>query len=260
MTKRKLREAHNYHFLKQIKPAPSQFLLFDEYIHKKILRPYISKHLDRYQRLQIVQDHHQFLDSMINIAQQKNILAQFEGKEKGHFKLELQSGLIDTREGDSSLVLLKNDVIIYRAEFSFYQQAGKTQVIVGCIQGINHPDGKSIVKQVTKEIFGHSPKYFLFFLLKYFCFYMGCKDLVLVSDKNQLFSRRKKKHFSYDKLALEIGGKLDEHGNYLIPCVTFQKSLMNTTKSSKRANREKKIVLSLNIIEQMKTSLEKISV
>jgi uncharacterized protein VirK/YbjX len=236
--------------------------LFPRVVHK-IYRPYLSKHLNCRERVNILVWHYTImleagLGHMIHRGSRTPVtIAQFEGKSGDSFQLTLAAINTAHREGELALQLVASGRTVYTASFVLLHEQGTRQIALGTLQGLRAADGAQVIKRATRELYGCRPKNLLIAALRQIGGCLGCSKLVLVSNDNRItvnWRRTARISSDYDATWRELDATLRADGNYELPCRQAPIELM-AIPTQKRSEFRKRLALLAQVEEQVAAAL-----
>jgi uncharacterized protein VirK/YbjX len=228
---------------------------------------YINDQWSTKKRFEAISTHYQLLAKLpkhldVTDAQPKKIIDLSLYSEN----LSLTLAKWFEREGEISLNLIKNDLRVMSIVFSFgYSEKGLT-IFIGCLQGIHSriPDEKSlaIIKNITKDLEGLRPRYFLIRMVQMIGLSLDVKAIRGISEK---YRQRDRKYFkkplketnsvNYDDIWLEANGIKLEDGFFELPINPKRRELADIS-SNKRAQYRRRYVMMDNINQQISNLFE----
>jgi len=133
------------------------------------------------------------------------------------------------REGLLTLQLLMDDAALVNAVFSVAQKHDLTLLCVGTIQS-THDQPKEKLKTATKDLHGIQPRVMLFNVLRWWAARLGVTELEGIATSHHPFraghfARKALLKVEFESLWLQLGGTLNERGNYCLPLTRRVKAL-----------------------------------
>ena len=162
------------------------------------------------------------------------------------------------REGELALQLTCDEELIYSVAFSFLDIDGKLAVAIGCVQGPQAANGLTRISAATKSLHGLRPKNLMVRLVRQIGFEFGCRNLILVGNKNRTSHRSIKKgkvFCDYDELWRELGAYRRQDGDFQLPCEDFPLPVMEEIPSHKRSEVRRRHALISGVIHSIRHQL-----
>lgn len=234
---------------------------------RKIYRPYLSSTFDCRERLQALASHYGMMARrglmplILSAAQQPLALARFSGKSGTPYQLSLLAAGVLDREGELVLRLLQGGALVYSAAFSVVRRSEHSglAMFVGCIQGPNGFGAAERIRKATRDMHGLRPKNLLVRLVRQLGCDLGCRQTILVGNRNRAshHSLRKGLVFAdYDLLWQELGARECADGNFRIACEDVPHSpTLASIPSSKRAEARRRHELLHSIVAAVRSGL-----
>jgi len=161
------------------------------------------------------------------------------------------------REGELTLGLCDDaGKYIYSTSFSLRSKNGRTEAVVGCIQG---GSGAARMKELTKALEGLRPQNLIVFLLRAFCQQFKIEQIIGVGFQSQIYCETYKRalmKFDYDGFWEELRGVQTEPDLFSIP-VEQPRRPLSSIRSNKRASYQRRYALLDELEEQLRTNLNK---
>ena len=227
----------------------------------KAMRPYLRTGLTRMQAVQVVVDHHQWLDSHLNSTARQTIyqhgltLHRFE---VGEESFELKFLFLDSyrREGELTLALCDNKGNKrYVITFTIH----KGNAYIGGVQGSADDDNFS--KRFTKTVYGLRPKAFIVEALRIVASHFAINNLYAVKNSAHVYSDsryKKKLKFNYDSLWLEQNGEEFDEWYYQLPLNSERRQIESLKRTKRKMYRERYLWLD-QIQHDLQYELDRIS-
>ncbi|CDG83205.1 DUF535 family protein [Janthinobacterium agaricidamnosum] len=194
---------------------------------KKIYRPYLSRRLDRQQRLALLQSHYRLVlrHGLAGLVQRAAaapvLLASFDGKSGATYQIRLVALVNMEREGEMVLQLFQRHEVVFSIAFTLSCQSGAAGIAVGCLQGGRGEERVERIRQATRDLFGLRPKALMVRLVQHIGLNLECRDMVLAGNVNRVLGRQLRKglvHADYDATWLEMGARPRADGDFDMPC------------------------------------------
>jgi uncharacterized protein VirK/YbjX len=229
---------------------------FSEYVRNwprflyKIYRPYLTATLDMDARISALASHYQFLftrglDPVIMQASGAAVpLASVEGKSGTSYQLLLRAvGTCLEREGELVLQLCQDEQILCSAAFTFGWRGESHAVSIGCVQGGKAEGTLDAIRLATRDLHGLRPKQLLVTLVRELGWRFGCRQVLLVSNRNRVVrsaARKGRVLADYDQLWMEMGARRRADGDFELPCAPLQAPDLESIPSKKRSEARKR--------------------
>ena len=230
----------------------------------KIYRPYASRQLACADRLALLEGHYRFLwqagarTLVERAARQPVVLAVFEGKDGGLYRLQLTAIHDSYREGELCLRLTRDGQPLYLASFLFLPRADGVSLQLGALQGLRSEAGAQAVKTATRALHGCRPKNLMVTALRDFGDFFACNNLFLISNDNRIaLNARRRRHIAadYDLAWQELHALRMRDGNYHLPCAPYRVPDLAEVPSKKRADARRRGELLLSMTADMRAQL-----
>lgn len=225
---------------------------------QKIYRPYQSLRLRSQDRLDVLISHYNFvcqhgLEPLILSATQSPVLlGSFAGKSGSAYEVRLSAASTLEREGELILQLYCDQQHLFSIAFTFYRSDLIWCVGIGCLQGPSGGDAQERVRHATRDMFGLRPKALMLRLVRELGRTCGCKNAILVGNKNRVLVRQirtGKLLADYDDFWQEAGAMRRPDGDYQLSCEKIRLSNPMDVPSHKRSEARKRISLTDRAIE-----------
>ena len=233
----------------------------------KIYRPYLSQALNCRQRVELLTGHYQFILKqgwarlMSQAACAPVRLGTVAGKSGSAYHLQLCSLHPMDREGEMVLQLTHGDDVIYSIAFSFFgcPQQASLAVGIGCVQGPRGQEGLRRVREATRDLHGLRPKNLMVRLVRQLGHDHGCRQMILVGNKNRAVHHSAKKgrlFADYNELWQELGARPRPDGDFELLCENLPMPVMEYIASKKRSEMRKRHDITLAIIDSLREGLD----
>ena len=225
---------------------PSAVYAFDctPSIAEKLHRPYLNKNLSARDRLDILKSHYEIFggfsrcDVLVSALSAMREISSIAGKTGQAISLFIGPPRSLQKEGELLLELRVSAVTVYKVAFSFIKMDTGAGVFIGAIQGLSNAEkGKELIRNATVEMHGARPVDVILLSVRVISKALGLSGIVACGDINHIYRHfRKNRGFnkSYDSVWNDNNGVQMPDGNYLIPIVRDEKSLLDYP-SKKRA-------------------------
>ncbi|MBC7404714.1 MAG: DUF535 family protein [Cytophaga sp.] len=219
---------------------------------KKIFRPYLTKCLSSFDRLDVLTSHYQFImrhglgDIVLRAAKTPVVLSQFSAKSDKMYHVRLVVDNTMEREGEMVLQLVSEENILFSVAFTFFDHLGKATVAIGCIQGGKSQDNLDQIRFSTRDMFGLRPKTLMVRLVQQIGFQLGCVDMLLVGNGNRTVSQQLRKGIvfaDYNSAWEELGALRRADGDFKLACSGLSAPDLQAIASSKRSEAKKRFAL-----------------
>lgn len=219
---------------------------------KKIYRPYLSNRFRCQQRLDVLTSHYALiaragLGALVLAAARAPVrLAEFAAKSGGLYTIELVAMARMEREGELVLQLSTEGVVIFSVAFTCFEEGGVRAVAIGCLQGGRSDDALDKIRGATRELFGLRPKTLMVRLVQHIGHQLGCRDLLLVGNRNRVVHQQIRKGLvsaDYDGSWTELGATERADGDFVLPCTALAAPDLAAIASSKRSEARKRYAL-----------------
>ena len=230
-------------------------------IVKKIFRPYFSRRLTCSARLQAIVSHYRFvvaqgLEGLVLASiYSPIILVEFFGKNGKQYQLELVSSNVMEREGELTLQLRFEEMVIYSIAFLFLCEGDGYSIGIGCLQGGRTQNALDLIRQTTRDMYGLRPKTFLVKVVQTLGAQFNCINLRLVENKNRVVTQPLKKgkvKADYDQSWRELKATRSEFGDYVLPCVELNPPTYPDLPSSKRSEARKRHMFLCSVAHEIR--------
>lgn len=230
---------------------------------RKVYRPYLTHTIQCQDRLNILHEHYSFilkhrLVSLVFRSIQTPIqLAIFTGKSGSRYSIQIRAIAALEHEGELVLQITQDNELLYSVAFSFFKLNRIPVVGIGCLQGLHATDGLARIRQATRDMHGLRPKKLMVLLVKQLAHSYGCKDAVLVSNKNRVARKAMRKGLvfaDYDQFWREIGAVQRDDGDFQLPCENCHKPITEAVVSKKRSEARKRFALTEYIFHAVETT------
>lgn len=162
-------------------------------------------------------------------------LARIEISPKEVFELTLSVVDDECKEGELAIRFhWPKEPELAIARFSFLSYKNGINMYIAGIQGPKGIGSKEKVKDVCKALSGLSPNRLVLESCLALANYLQVDQVLVVSDKQQVFKNKRNKHFSYDVFCSGLGGEVNQNGDYLLP-LFIERKKREDTPSKRRA-------------------------
>ncbi len=218
----------------------------------KIYRPYLSRGLGCAQRVEALIQHYRFigkrgLNDLVGRAATGDIeLASIPCKSGQMAQIHLSAIHEGHREGELALKLRYAGVQIYAASLMFVQVDGRTQLMVGRLQGTSCENGRSLVRDATKDLHACRPGALLIPLARHIAERLACDEVLLISNRNRItlnWWRRLRITSDYDRLWTELGARPRIDGNFQLASLAEPDIDLESIPSRKRGEARRKLAM-----------------
>lgn len=225
---------------------------------KKIYRPYLSNRLRCQQRLDVLTSHYALVERhglgelVLAAARAPVLLAEFAAKSGGLYRIELVAMHCMEREGELVLQLSTEGVVIFSVAFTCFDEHGVQAVAIGCLQGGRSNDAQDKIRSATRELFGLRPKTLMVRLVQQIGHQLGCRDLLLVGNRNRVVHQQIRKGLvsaDYNGSWLELGATERMDGDFVLPCCALAEPDLAAIASNKRSEARKRFALLSSVAE-----------
>ena len=232
-------------------------------IHK-IYRPYLSNTMGCQDRLTALMDHYRFifkqgLGPIVTQAAHGPVqLCALTGKSGANYAIQLRAIGTLEREGELVLQLTCDKELVYSVAFSFFHAEQRLALGIGCLQGPQGDDGLARIRAATRGLHGLRPKNLMVRLVRQLGHDYGCRDLILVGNKNRAVrcATRKGLVFAdYDALWREMGAARRADGDFRLACEDLPAPVMKEIPSKKRSEARKRHELLESVLRSVRAGL-----
>jgi uncharacterized protein VirK/YbjX len=200
--------------------------------HKRYLRMDYS--ID--ERLKKIIDHYSILTSRFDnhlihqiIFGNGLALARIEISPEEVFELTLSVVDDECKEGELAIRLHRpKEPELAIVRFILLPYKNGINLYIAGIQGPKGIGSKEKIKDACKALSGLSPNRLVLESCLALANYLQVNQVLVVSDKQQVFKNKHNKHFSYDVFCRELGGELNQNGDYLLPLFIERKKREDT--------------------------------
>ncbi len=164
------------------------------------------------------------------------------------------------KEGDACLQLRSGGEVLFTAAFSLgncTEDASRTVVDVGCLQGPSSQTGRSLVRDTTKLLHGLRPRDLMLESLRAVGASVGAEALIGVSSQRHIYRswrKRRKFAFDYDAYWLERKGTRRADGDFTV-LVDHAPHDVASLPSRKRAEAKRRQGLQINLRKSVLSAL-----
>lgn len=188
------------------------------------------------ERLNKILDHYSVFTSLFDDFRIQQIvfgagivLARIEISPEEIFELTLNVIEDECKEGELLIRLHRpNEPDLAIIRFSLLSHKTGNMLYIAAIQGPKGTDSRNKVKDACKALCGLSPTRLVLESCLALAKYLKVDQVLVVSDKQQVFASKNNKHFSYDIFCKELGGVLTHDGDYQIPLFIERKKREDT--------------------------------
>ncbi|SLM63772.1 MULTISPECIES: VirK/YbjX family protein [Dickeya] len=256
-------------YLRQIIKSPSmrRAVLVQPALPSKIHRPYLYASLRPAARADAICSHYHFVDSLANpflkqalLSQDEYCLARFNGKNGESIAILCSASRYD-KEGEATLRIRFNNVVLASLTFSVVHDHNTRAVIIGGLQGKGNDQTRELIKEASKACFGLFPKRLLLECLLTLTHLNGINTILAVGDENHVYQnlrycyRKNKVRFSsYSEFWLSVSADKREGGLYHIPLHIARKT-SDELPSRKRAQYQRRYQLLDEINREIQQTL-----
>lgn len=246
-------------------PQLDELAQFYPLLRHKIYRPYLSTQLDCSDRVNVLIGHYRlmFQSGFGNFIREAAVhpvtLCRFFGKSATPMALQISAVREGHREGEFCLRLIKEGECLYAVTFLLVVTNNTASIQIGCLQGLKSADGNSIMKALTRDLFGCRPKNFMVSLVREIGQFFGCQSIYLTSNSNRVSInpwRRRRISSDYDEIWRDMGALPRANGDFELPCTPFQASEIENLPSKKRSEARKRNELLVSICAVVQQRLE----
>ena len=218
----------------------------------KIYRPYLSSQLGCAQRVDALIGHYRFigqrgLTGLVRRAAMHDIdLASIQCKSGEIATIQLSAIHEGHREGELALKLRYRDEQIFSASLLFGMVDGQPQLTIGRLQGTSSEQGRSLVRDATRDLFACRPGQLLIGLARHIAHRMACRQVLLVGNENRIVLniwRRWRITADYDRLWLEMGAARRQDGNFQLECLASPDIDIEAVPSKRRSEARRKLAM-----------------
>lgn len=236
-----------------------------EKLHRDILR--IDNPIEH--RLQLLLDHYQLAEQLLDpslyqraLLSKGATLSHIAIDAEHHYLLQLAYGAYPGKEGELS-VRLYNPAKILLARISFSFLACEEEhilcndghsVYIGGVQGANSADAREAVNQASKACYGLAPRRMVIEAILAIAQFLQSHAIHAVADRFHTFRHKKDKYMSYDVCWSDLGGSLNDKGDFSLPLVPSHKDYEDTPRKRRAKYRRQQTILAA-INQQVKTVL-----
>ena len=217
-------------------PLLSALVLTQRGLVEKPHKHYLRMDYSIDERLHKLVDHYSIFTSHFDIQLIGQIvfgdglaLARIEISPEEVFELTLSVVEDECKEGELAIRLHRpkgSDLAIVR--FSLLPSKNGLNLYIAAIQGPKGIGSKEKVKGACKAFSGLSPNRLVLESCLALANHLQIDQLLVVSDRQQVFKNKHNMHFSYDAFCSELGGELNQQGDYLLPLFIERKRWEDT--------------------------------
>ncbi|AMP16855.1 DUF535 family protein [Collimonas pratensis] len=225
---------------------------------QKIYRPYQSLRLRSAERMDLLVSHYNFIVQqglatlILQAAKSPQLLGSFSGKSGVLYEIRLSAIATLDREGELALDLCCAQQRLFSVAFTFHGNEASPAIGIGCLQGPRGSDAQERVRHATRDMFGMRPKGLMVRLVREIGRAYGCKQLILVGNRNRVMShqvRTGQVFADYDDFWQEIGAMRRADGEYQLSCEEIPSPNLQEIPSSKRSEARKRIDLTERAVQ-----------
>ncbi|MDD2660876.1 MAG: DUF535 family protein [Methylococcales bacterium] len=170
-------------------------------------------------------------------------LARIEISPEDVFGLTLTTVDDECKEGELAIRLHRpNEPELAILRFSFLPYKNGINLYIGGIQGPRGIGSKEKIKNACKALSGLSPNRLVLESCLALANCLKVDQVLVVSDKQQVFKNKHNKHFSYDVFCSELEGRLNQNGDYQLP-LFIERKKREDTPCKRRAKYQRKHAL-----------------
>ncbi len=259
------KQTHRWLEFLRAHPQLDELAQFYPLLIHKIYRPYLSTKLSCTDRVNFLIGHyrHMFQAGFGNFIRQAAthpiVLCRFFGKSMTPLSLEISAVTDGHREGELCLRLVQEGRCVYAVTFMLVATKDNIAIQIGCLQGMRSADGNSIMKSITRDLYGCRPKNFMISMVREIGLFFGCEQIYLTSNANRVAinqSRRRRISSNYDETWRELEALPMANGDFEMPCTPFQPIALETLASKKRSEARKRNNLMLSVCEVLQRRLD----
>jgi uncharacterized protein VirK/YbjX len=179
----------------------------------------------------MIAEHYRLVSSnatFLNLAPDEYIDLVIFDLVQGRLRVVLDRPSWVRREGEIGLSLFLGVDRIYTVMFLLSGTPANMKLIVGCVQGAEIDQGKSLYKELTRSLHGMRPRDFILHLTKMISEELRCKEILGIFDaahRGNLWYSRAFKHVSYDSIWLEHGGQKTNDGFFSLASRIVKRAL-----------------------------------
>lgn len=245
---------HIDHFVKNCK-YPFDSIELDEDILGVVIWPYIHCRWNVEKRLSTISNHYLFIEQhareLLVVTRLESLMLADLSEFSADLRIVLDRPKWFKREGELVLNLFKADIRVASIAFIFQVLGNERLIVIGALQGIHKgiPSEKSLLiyKEITKDLAGYRPKFFVLNALKEIAATYQITKILAISDscrhhRHPYFGSQKVgTHLSnYDEIWLEDGGIADSaSGFFELPLANVRKDIKEI-ESKKRSQYRKR--------------------
>lgn len=188
------------------------------------------------ERLKVLVDHYSIFTSRFDDYLVRQIifgtglaLARIEISPEEVFELTLSVVDDECKEGELAIRFHRpNESELAIVRFSLMTYINRINLYIAGIQGPKGIGSKERVKDACKALSGLSPNRLVLESCLALANYLKIDQLLVVSDKQQVFKNKHNKHFSYDAFCSELGGEFNQNGDCQLPLFIERKKREDT--------------------------------
>lgn len=156
-------------------------------------------------------------------------LTRIEISPEDVFELTLSVVDDECKEGELAIRLHRpKEPELAIVRFSLLPYKKGIKLYIAAIQGPKGIGCKEKVKDACKTLSGLSPNRLILESCLALANYLQVDQLLVVSDKQQVFKNKHNKLFSYDVFCSELGGEVNQNGDYILPLFIERKKREDT--------------------------------
>jgi uncharacterized protein VirK/YbjX len=195
------------------------------------------------QRLKLLIEHYTVLEKLFEasflrqvLLNQGAVISRVEISPDEIFELVLKFGGNESKEGELAIIWrLNGQKPLAKIRFSLLpKQDNQIDVYIAGLQGAQGENRRERVAEASKLMSGLSPSRIVLEGCLAFANAIKAETVLCVADNQQISKSKLNKHFSYDDYWLDVGGVVNQQGDYEIPLV-IQRKLKEDTPRKRRA-------------------------
>jgi len=156
-------------------------------------------------------------------------LARIEISPEDVFELTLSAVEDECKEGELAIRLYRpkgSNLAIVR--FNLVPSKNGLNLYIAAIQGPKGIGSKEKIRVACNALSGLSPNRLVLESCLALANHLQVDQLLVVSDRQKVFKNNRQRHISYDAFCSQLGGKVNQHGDYLLPLFIERKKWEDT--------------------------------
>lgn len=192
----------------------------------KIYGPYLNGHTTCANRVELLIAHYRMLFDlgyahMVPTVREPLLLAEFHGRDRGPYRLELCRPMQHRHWGEVALRLTLDGRLVYLLAFTITRDGDDMVLTVGGIEGLLATDDEFCIKRITRDLRGLRPRDLLVFAVVEIARHFYCSRVILTGNRNKLPSHSRhvcRRSSDYDRAWRELNATPRTDGDFELAC------------------------------------------